>query len=440
MAARALLLELALVHILVAVRAFELAGPVLPGLFALLVALLALGVLVLAYEREPGLGVVVEIVFLPVRRVMALFAQVPEFLLVRILLLMAVHARVGQRPPSGVYVALVARGLKVLAVELVTLVPGRVVVEGGLFPVLRVMALFAGPALELVLVLVLVAVGAGLVLYRLVDALHMALVARGLQVLAVEPVARVSGPVVVEGLLFPVLDRVARIACRALELVLVLVLVAVFAELVRNRLVYALLVALFALDLQVPALELVALIRRRVVVERVLAPAAGHMAGVALFSLELLLVRVGVAARPVAGSGLYRLVRALDMALVARGRKVLSVERVAFIPGRDMLELVGFPVFGRMAGVAKLSLELGLVRVLVAVVALLESYGLPLVLSVALGALHILVFQGKWVGRVPVVVELRYVLPALDVVALRAVLVELLFVFVLMAANAGFGR
>jgi len=177
------------VHILVAVHALELAGPVLLWLLALLVAFFALHILVLAHERELGLGIMVERVLLPVGSVMALLAQVAEFLLVHILLLMAAQTRIRQGPPFAVDMAFVANGLQVLAVELIALVPGRVVVEGGLLPVLRVMARLAGPALELVLVLVLVAVDTGLVLYGLVLALHMALVARGLQVLAVEPVA-----------------------------------------------------------------------------------------------------------------------------------------------------------------------------------------------------------------------------------------------------------
>jgi len=105
-----------------------------------------------------------------------------------------------------------------------------------------------------------------------------------------------------------------------------------------------------------------------------------------------------------------------------------------------VLELVGLPVLYRVAGVAQLPLELGLVRVFMAVVALLERDGLPLVLGVALGALHVLVLQCQRVGRALVVVEPGEVLPALDVVALRAVLVELLFVLVLMAAHAGLWR
>ena len=237
----------------------------------------------------------------------------------------------------------------------------------------------AGLFLELPLVKVLVAVLALLVGYGLVLALHMALGAFPLQVLAVELVAGVRWGAMVEGVLLPIRCRVARVADLGLELALVLVLVAVLALLVGYGLVLALHVALGALDLRVLAVELIACVRGVSVVEGVLYPAGGGVARLALLILELPLVGILVAVLALLVG--YGLVLALHMALGALHLLVLAVELVAGVRGGAVVEGVLLPILGRVARVADLGLELALVLVLVAVLALLELDRLVLAAS-----------------------------------------------------------
>src|SRR5574337_633921 len=108
---------------------------------------------------------------------MALLADAPELVLVRVVLFVAVQARGRERIIFAVHVALVAKRLRVLAVEFISAVlrDAKVEDKGRRLPAVRHVAGLADLVLELPVVLVLVAVEAGLVLKRLVCPVGVAL-------------------------------------------------------------------------------------------------------------------------------------------------------------------------------------------------------------------------------------------------------------------------
>ena len=287
--------------------------------------------------------------------------------------------------------------------------------------------------LKLLLVRVLVAVLAYLRLLLVLVLLLVALGAPGGLVRTYKRELRLR--VVVKSGLLPVEGGMAVLAdIPKLLLVDIILHMAGYARLF-YRLVLALNMALGAVCLLVLSFEPVCAVLRGVMVEYQLLPVIGRVARLADLVLELALVDVLVAV--VALLVGERLVLAVYMALGALHLRVLAVELVAGVRWGGVVEGVLLPAVGSVARLALLILELSFMLVLMAVVALLELYRLVPALYMTLGALYILVLEGKRVLRVPVMRELFFgIFPVLYVVAGLALLRELSLVLVLVAGGA----
>jgi hypothetical protein len=179
MAGSALLLELPLVDVLVAIFTFlGLSLVFFVGLvFYIFVAFFAFRILMFPDEGKFSLGIVIKKVFFPIVGVMAFLADIPKFVFMDIFFFVAIDTLCGYRLVLTVSMTFFALCVHMFAVQLVPLILLGLVLEQGRLPTLQVMAGLAAGVFELTLVGVFMAVGgvASFIVKRFVTVLGMAL-------------------------------------------------------------------------------------------------------------------------------------------------------------------------------------------------------------------------------------------------------------------------